>query len=300
MIMSHQLNHHNLLMFQAAMVILEMSWLRRPEDRSGRRFSAPSTCGLKASGNETGNISSSSGDRAGALGTIEIGHQERKPAAVSIDVGSFRDTKHVMAKLLPIRVTWRHMETCFFCCCLQVYCTPMYFRVLLWYHFVKTCGIFPWNISPLPWLNLTPSGRDAFVRRRGLTVCIFRPEGCWHWMCSSDFRPFRSLTKVERDGWDLHLLDVQSDSYDYYGLWGGTRLSCDELYPDTSRTLGWSRKILCWKPIGLGFPTSPAIFVVLDPKTADAQRCATVPYGAGLCKFILSCHSTCFFYRAPV
>lgn len=87
----------------AAMVILEMSWLRRPEDRSGRRFSAPSTCGLKASGNETGNISSSSGDRAGALGTIEIGHQERKPAAVSIDVGSFRDTKHVMAKLLPIR-----------------------------------------------------------------------------------------------------------------------------------------------------------------------------------------------------
>ena len=101
------------------MVILEMSWLRRPEDRSGRRFSAPSTCGPKATGKETGNISSSSGDR-GALGTyFEIGRPEGM-AAMSIDVSSFRDTKHVMAKLLPIRVT-RQMETCFCLDCLQLH-----------------------------------------------------------------------------------------------------------------------------------------------------------------------------------
>ena len=103
------------------MVILEMPWLRRPDDKKGRRFSAPSSCGSKSAGNtDTGNPRSPSGEEDRSY--LESARQDVLPVAMSIDVSSFRDTKNVMAKLLPIRVPRRQvlMTMCFrFFCCIQ-------------------------------------------------------------------------------------------------------------------------------------------------------------------------------------
>lgn len=74
----------------AAMVILEMSWLKCAE-KATRRFSAPS-CGPKAAAS------------APAVSETPLEPRNLKePAAMSIDVSSFRDTSAVFAKLLPIR-----------------------------------------------------------------------------------------------------------------------------------------------------------------------------------------------------
>lgn len=73
-------------------------------------------------------------------------------------------------------------------------------------------------------------------------------------------------------------------------------MSCIMLYPDTSRTLGWSRKILCWKPIGLGFSNVTCHFCGSGSENGGCPEMCHGALVAGLCKFILSCHSTCFFF----